>query len=81
MLLCRDETELCAPGNLNLEPEDLGLTLREWFNKYNRAECKEIYIKAPTGVGKVTKGMSFCVELFIHLDRVRTTTGKHVMEL
>ncbi|KAL0952448.1 hypothetical protein HGRIS_006717 [Hohenbuehelia grisea] len=74
--LAVDETELRAPGNVALDPEDMGLTLREWFNKYNQGERKEIFLKAPVGVGKVTKGMSFCVELFIHVDRYLERTGE-----
>ena len=55
---------------MTFPPDTDTLTIREWFNKYNHLETRDVYISLPPGVGKVAKGMAFSLELFIHVDRV-----------
>jgi hypothetical protein len=45
------------------------VTLHQWFNKFNVAGMKEVYLKPPPGV-KNARGSAFCLELFIHEDIV-----------
>ncbi|KAL0957436.1 hypothetical protein HGRIS_001233 [Hohenbuehelia grisea] len=54
-----DETELRVQGNVAFPPKDPGLTIRQWYNKYNAPETREAYVKTPKGM---TKGTSFSVE-------------------
>ncbi|KAM6501453.1 hypothetical protein JOM56_004467 [Amanita muscaria] len=71
-----NETELRARGNVAFPPDVLGLTLREWYNRYNRSETREVFLSFPTGMGKITKGAAFLLELFIHVDQYLERTGE-----
>ena len=55
--------------NIALQQDIDFVTLRQWFNKFNVAGMKEVYLKPPPGV-KNAKGSAFCLELFIHEDIV-----------
>ncbi|KAL0953004.1 hypothetical protein HGRIS_007209 [Hohenbuehelia grisea] len=68
-----DETELRVQGNVAFPPKDLGLTIRQWYNKYNTPETHEAYVKTPKGM---TKGTSFSVELFIDMEKYYERTGE-----
>jgi hypothetical protein len=52
-----------------LPPDIDFVTLRQWYNSHNVAGAKEVFLKPPVGV-KNAKGSSFCLELFVHEDRV-----------
>ena len=65
----RDEVELRARNNIALQANIDFMTLRQWYNLFNVAGTKEIYLKTPPGI-KNSKGSSFCLELFIHEDMV-----------
>lgn len=67
-----DEVEIRAHGNVTLAGDVDFDTLRIWYNRHNIAGSREVYLKPPVGV-KGSKGSSFCLELFIHEDRVSTT--------
>jgi hypothetical protein len=64
-----DEVEIRARTNIALQPNIDFVTLRQWYNKFNVAGMKEVYLKPPPGV-KNAKGSAFCLELFIHEDMV-----------
>jgi hypothetical protein len=56
-------------GNIALQVNINFMTLRQWYNSFNIAGTKEVYLKAPAAI-KNAKGSSFCLELFIHKDMV-----------
>jgi len=65
----RDEVELRVRTNIALQWNIDFITLRQWYNIFNIAGMKEVYLKPPPGV-KNAKGSAFCLELFIHEDIV-----------
>ena len=72
-----EETELRAPNNVMLEPGHKGLSLRQWYNSVNTDETRAIYVKVPMGKDKgISKGSSFTLELFIHVNKVSTLFGR-----
>lgn len=72
----RDKVELRAQGNITLGENLAFDTLRVYYNRHNNAGSREVYLKPPVGV-KSVKGSSFCLEIFIHEDRVSATTCFH----
>lgn len=65
----RDEVELRAHTNIALQQNIDFITLHQWYNIFNVAGLKEVYLKPPPGI-KNAKGSAFCLELFIHKDIV-----------
>lgn len=61
--------EIRARGNITLAGDVDFDTLRVWYNRHNIVGSREVYLQPPVGV-KGSKGSSFCLELFIHEDRV-----------
>lgn len=76
-LYCSGETELRGRNNMTFPLETDTLNIRQWYNTWNQPETREAYISIPTGVGKIGKGLGFCLELFIHFNRVCPMTARN----
>jgi hypothetical protein len=64
-----DEVELRAHTNIALQQNIDFITLCQWYNIFNVAGLKEVYLKPPPGV-KNARGSAFCLKLFIHKDAI-----------
>ena len=50
--------------------------MRQWYNSVNTDETRAIYVKVSLGKDKgISKGSSFMLELFIHVNQVSTLFG------
>jgi hypothetical protein len=70
----RDEVKLRARTNIALQQNIDFTTLCQWYNMFNVARIKEVYLKPPLGVKNV-KGSAFCLKLFIHEDIVSSLSA------
>lgn len=68
-----DEVEIRAHGNITLAADVDFDTLRVWYNRHNIAGSREVYLKPPVGVKGSKACSSFCLEIFIHEERVSAT--------